>query len=98
MKLNIRYKDMDKPLGIDEFVEKKVSKLSKFTWIHEDVKVDLTKFDKGVAFKALIHVIPNHGNTLVGEAEANDLKAAIDLAMDKLNSQIVKYKETHFNH
>ncbi|MGL4948164.1 MAG: HPF/RaiA family ribosome-associated protein [Mycoplasma sp.] len=98
MLFNVRYIDMDKPIGVEDFIEKKLKKLDKFDWIGEEVKVELVRFDKENSFKTFLQITPKVGNKIVAEARSDNLNTSIDLAISKLNSQIVKFKESHLNH
>lgn len=94
MKYQIHYKDMDKPLAIESYIEKKLRKLAKFDWIQDEVKIELRRYDKENTYKASMVVFPNHANTIDAEARADNLNTAITLVVNKVVTQLVKIKET----
>lgn len=94
MNFTVRFKEMDEPLGIKDFINKKLIKLSKFDWIQEEIKIELRRYDKENQFKASIVVYPNGSNTVNGEAKSDNLNTAFDSALEKVITQLKKIKES----
>lgn len=94
MNYQIRYKELDKPIGVEDFIEKKLNKLSKFDWIKEEIKIELRRYDKENLYKATFLIHPNGHNAVLAEAKSDNLNTAIDLALEKVVTQLVKLKET----
>lgn len=93
MNYHIRYKELDKPIGIEDFIEKKLTKLKKFDWIKEEIKIELRRYDKGNMYKAIFLIHPNGHHDIQAEAKSDNLNTAIDLAIEKVVTQLVKLKE-----
>ncbi|MDW0111459.1 ribosome hibernation-promoting factor, HPF/YfiA family [Sporosarcina aquimarina] len=89
---NIRGENVEVTPAIREYVEKKVSKLERYftegvkATAHVNLKVYSDKQTK------VETTIPMKNLTLRAEERHNDLYAAIDLIVDKLERQIRKYK------
>ena len=90
MKVSIRGKNITVTPGIQEKVEKKLSKLDKY-FITKDVeaKVLVRTYPTGQKIEV---TIPTEYVLLRAEEVNNDLYDAIDLVVDKLEGQIRKYK------
>ncbi len=90
MKVSIRGKNITVTPGIQEKVEKKLSKLDKY-FITKDVeaKVLVRTYPTGQKIEV---TIPTEYVLLRAEEVNDDLYDAIDLVVDKLEGQIRKYK------
>lgn len=91
MNYNIRGENIDVTRSIREYVEKKIGKLNKYfdTPPTSDVHVNLSVYND----QQIIEVtIPMTNLLLRAEEQHNDLYAAIDLVVDKLERQIRKHK------
>lgn len=91
MNYNIRGENIEVTRPIREFVEKKIDKLNRYfdTPPTSDVHVNLSVYNE----KQQIEVtIPMTNLLLRAEEQHNDLYAAIDLVVDKLERQIRKHK------
>jgi putative sigma-54 modulation protein len=91
MKFNIRGENVEVTPAIREYVEQKVGKLDKYfdKGLDSDVNVNLKVYNN----KQKIEVtIPMSSITLRAEERHDDLYAAIDLVVDKLERQIRKHK------
>lgn len=90
MKVSIRGKNITVTQGIQEKVEKKLSKLDKY-FITKDVeaKVLVRTYPTGQKIEV---TIPTEYVLLRAEEVNDDLYDAIDLVIDKLEGQIRKYK------
>lgn len=90
MKVKIRGKNITVTKGIQEKVEKKLSKLDKY-FITQDVEASVLvrTYPEGQKIEV---TIPTEYVLLRAEEVNDDLYAAIDLVIDKLEGQIRKYK------
>ena len=91
MKYNIRGENLEVTEAIHDYVEKKVDKLKRYfdTPLTSDVHVKLSVYNNEQRIEV---TIPMKDLLLRGEVEHQDLYAAIDLVVDKLERQIRKYK------
>lgn len=90
MKVKIRGKNITVTKGIQDKVEKKLSKLDKY-FITQDVEASVLvrTYPEGQKIEV---TIPTEYVLLRAEEVNDDLYAAIDLVIDKLEGQIRKYK------
>jgi len=86
--ISIRGKNIELTNALKEYVEKKLAKLEKHLEL-TDGQVTLT-VEKGT-HKVEV-TIPINGMILRGEEATGDMYASIDLVVDKLEKQIVRYK------
>ncbi len=95
LKVDVYTKSMELSERIQEYVDKKVSKLDRFLPDIEETRVDLA-FNKSARNAADRHIaqITLHGKGYILRAEegADDLFTAIDAAMEKIQRQIERYK------
>jgi putative sigma-54 modulation protein len=91
MKFNIRGQNLEVTEPLNDYVEKKLSKLEKYfeTPPASDVMVTLSVM-KGL--QTVEVTIPLKGVMLRAEEKNNDMYASIDLVTDKLERQIRKHK------
>ena len=93
--LDIQARNMEVTDRINEYIEKKASKLDKFLPAIEETRVELS-FEKSARSAADRHVaqITVRGKNLLlrSEERADDIFAAFDSAIDKLQRQIDRYK------
>lgn len=93
--LDIQARNMEVTDRINEYVTKKVGKLDRFLPAIEETRVELS-FVKSARSAADRHVaqITVRGKNLLLRAEerADDIFAAFDVALDKLERQIDRYK------
>jgi len=100
MDINIKALEIEHTEAIDAYVEEKVGKLEKFLQsvqtphsAHVEIGKSTGHHKNGAVMTCHVHLtLP--GTTLHAENEATDLYAAIDMAADDLERQIVKFKET----
>ncbi|MGL4951805.1 MAG: ribosome hibernation-promoting factor, HPF/YfiA family [Mycoplasma sp.] len=98
MKFTIRYKDMDKPLALEDYISKKLTKLEKFSWLNDEIRIEVKKYAKENDYKTTLQATTKNANPMIAEAKHENLNSSFDLALEKLNTQITKYKDTHFTH
>ncbi|TFJ93309.1 ribosome hibernation-promoting factor, HPF/YfiA family [Lentibacillus salicampi] len=91
MKYNIRGENIEVTGAIRDYVEKKIGKLARYfdTPPSSDVNVNLSVYNDEQKIEV---TIPMPNLLLRAEVQHLDLYAAIDLAVDKLERQIRKYK------
>jgi putative sigma-54 modulation protein len=93
--LYIQARNMEVTDRINDYIEKKASKLDKFLPAIEETRVELS-FEKSARSAADRHVaqITVRGKNLLlrSEERADDIFAAFDSAIDKLQRQIDRYK------
>ncbi len=98
MRFTIRFENIDKPLIIDEFVQKKIVKLEKFGNLGEELKINISR-NKELEFEVnvALDVIHQHVG-VVAHAKNSDLYECIDECIDKLVIQALKIKEKKSEH
>jgi putative sigma-54 modulation protein len=93
--LDIQARNMEVTDRINDYIEKKASKLDKFLPAIEETRIELS-FEKSARSAADRHVaqITVRGKNLLlrSEERADDIFAAFDTALDKLQRQIDRYK------
>lgn len=97
VKAEIFARNMDVTQRIQEYVTKKVSKLDRYISNIEETRVDLA-YVKSARSASDRHVaqltLRGRGYILRAEERADDIFAAIDAALDKMQRQIERYKGT----
>jgi putative sigma-54 modulation protein len=95
MQINLTGHHMDITPALRSFVHDKFERLERHFDHITNIHVVLTVEKDRQRAEATIHV--NRGN-LFAEAEQNDMYAAIDILIDKLDRQLKKHKEKLANH
>ena len=99
LEVEIYTRNMELTDRIQEYVNKKVGKLDRFLPGIEEARVDLT-YDKSVRSMTDRQVaqitIRGKGFILRSEERADDIFAALDTALDKMQRQIERYKGKHY--
>lgn len=90
MNIQITVKNIELTDAIRSYVEKKVSKLKRYLDQIMDVHVVL-EVNKNIHMAEIL--VNAKGVFLKGRESSEDLYASIDLAIDKIERQLVKYKE-----
>lgn len=99
-KIEILGKNMEVTDRIEEYVSKKVTKLDRFLVNLEDIRVDLTfaKAARSAADRQVAQItLRGKGYILRTEERADDLFAAFDTALDKMQRQIERFKGKKYN-
>lgn len=94
MKINTQSVHFDADVKLLEFLEKKVSKLDQFcdTIINADVILKLEK--TGQVQDKIAEIIVNvPGSVLVAKESCKTFEESIDLCVEALKRQVLKYKE-----
>lgn len=93
--LDIQARNMEVTDRINDYIEKKASKLDRFLPAIEETRVELS-FEKSARSAADRHIaqITVRGKNLLlrSEERADDIFAAFDTALDKIQRQIDRYK------
>lgn len=95
MQINITGHHVDLTDALRQYVEEKMSKLKRHFDHVTNVHVILTVEKQGQKAEATVHV---SGNDLFAHHETQDMYASIDGLVDKLDRQILKYKEKIGSH
>jgi putative sigma-54 modulation protein len=90
MQLNITGHHVDLTDSLKEYVGSKLQKLERHIDSISNVQVTLSVLKQRQIAESTIHV---SGADIHGTAEHEDMYAAIDLLIDKLDRQILKHKE-----
>ena len=98
LKVEINARNMQVTDRINDYVTKKVGKLDRFLTTIEQIKVDLVfhKSARNAADRQVAQItLFTKGDTLRVEEGADDIFAAIDAAVDKMQRQIERFKGKH---
>jgi len=93
--LNIQARNMEVTDRINEYIEKKTNKLDKFLPAIEEIRVELVheKSARSAADRHIVQITVRGKNLLLrSEERADDIFAAFDIAIDKIQRQIARYK------
>ncbi|MFH1609306.1 MAG: ribosome-associated translation inhibitor RaiA, partial [Candidatus Bipolaricaulota bacterium] len=91
MRLHIEERYTSDSGALTEYVEKKVETLSRY--FDKISKLDVILEVEGLAQRAqMMGYLVNH-KVVKAEVETNDMHASIDQAVDKMQRQLVRYKE-----
>lgn len=97
MKINVRGDKIEVTKSIKEYISEKISKLDKYFTKESDIKCSAILRVKN-DIQTIEVTIPTSKFTLRAEESNNDLYAAIDLIVDKLERMIRKNKTKLTNH
>lgn len=89
MKINARGKNIDVTPALQEYLEKKLSKLDKYFNGELEAQVTLSVVRESHSVDVTISI---NGLLLRGEEATADMYASIDLVVDKIERQLHKYK------
>lgn len=95
VEVSIFGRNMDVTNRLEEYVTKKVSKLDRYLNGIEEVRVDLSyvKSARSAADRQVAQItLRGKGFILRSEERADDIFAALDVAVDKMQRQIERYK------
>ncbi len=90
MQITITGKQRTLSDSLKQYIEGKVTELTNFYERIIDAKVVLTRENKNQVVVIHLRVA---GQTLITENKSTNLRAAIDAGIDKLEKQLVKYKQ-----
>jgi putative sigma-54 modulation protein len=93
--LDIQVRNMEVTDRINDYIEKKASKLDKFLPAIEETRIELVheKSARSAADRHIAQITVRGKNLLLrSEERADDVFAAFDIALDKMQRQIDRYK------
>lgn len=95
MDVTIRGKNFTVTDRIEEYVNKKVSKLGRYLSIIDEARMDLTSEKTRSAQDSQVAqlTVRSRGTILRAEERDQDIFAAIDKVLDKMHRQITRYKD-----
>jgi putative sigma-54 modulation protein len=98
IKLDVQGRELEVTDRIREYAEKKVSKLQKFLGTIEEIYLDLEHFKtaRSAADRYAAQLtVRGKGFMLRSEERADDIRPAIDAALEKMQRQVARYKGKH---
>ena len=95
MQINISGHHVELTAALQDFIKTKMKRIERHFDHVMDVHVVLGSVRQQHTVEATVHVA---GNNLHAESEHEDMYAAIDLLMDKLDRQVRKHKEIVRDH
>ncbi len=96
MNISVVGRHFDVTKDVREYVESKVGKLEKFFERLGDIKITLTS--EGTAMTAEIAAGAPKGGQFLAVAKGENILAALDLVLDKIERQVTKHKEKLHGH
>jgi len=99
-KVDIQTRNMELTDRINDYVFQKVERLDRHLSQVEDVRVELTHFKsaRNASDRYTAEITARGKNLLLrAEERADDLRAAFDTALDKMDRQIERYKGKHYH-
>jgi putative sigma-54 modulation protein len=95
MKIEITSRHFEASERVRNYVNSEMEKLNKFDHLISTCKVILEKSKEGETAEITLHV---SGKDLVCSESSDDFIKSIDLAVDKMERQLKRYKEKRFAH
>jgi putative sigma-54 modulation protein len=96
MQIAVTFRHMDTSEPVRAYAEEKVARVKKYIDEPIDAQVVLS-VEKKIRHNAEVTIIAK-GITIKGSEETNDMYAAIDAVVDKIERQLKRYKEKIKNH
>ena len=99
-KIEIAARNMRLTDNTEDYVEKKAAKLERYLQEVEEIRIELTHLKSARnAQDRQVAQITLHGKGFIlrSEERADDLRAAFDTALDKMQRQIDRYKGKHYH-
>lgn len=96
MQIDVTFRHMDASEPVRAYAEEKVARVKKYIEEPIDAQVVLS-VEKKIRHNAEVTIIAK-GITIKGSEETNDMYAAIDAVVDKIERQLKRYKEKIKNH
>lgn len=91
MQIAVTFRHMEVSEPVRAYVEEKLSRVKKYIEEPIDAQVALS-VEKKIRHSAEVTIVAK-GITIKGSEETNDMYAAIDLVVDKIERQLKRYKE-----
>ena len=101
MEILIHSRNMDVSERLQDYVEKKTSRLDRYMPALSEIKVDLAEENTRSAVErhvAQITIRDERGTILRAEERSNDMFGAVDAVVDKLHRQINRYRGKRRRH
>ena len=95
MQINVSGHHIEVTNSLRQYVEKKLERLERHYYQVTNVHAILRVEKQGQKAEATIRI---QGGDIFAEAESDDLYAAIDMLVDKLDRQLIKQKEKMKDH
>ncbi len=95
MRINITGRHMDVTDALREFAQKKTSRLSKYHNRISDMEIVVD--EEGLQKKCEIIVKVDHADPFIVNESGEDLYACIDMAVEKIERQLTRFKEKSRN-
>ncbi len=92
MKFTVRYENFEKPIGTNDFIEKKIQKLEKFKHLDETVKINIALSPTGFQTNMAV-IVDDVKEPVAADAVSQDINTSIDECLDRLIGQVIKIKE-----
>jgi putative sigma-54 modulation protein len=90
MQVAVTFRHMDVSEPLRAYVEEKIARVKKY--IEEPIDADVTlSVEKKIRHKADVALVAK-GLNIKGSEETNDMYAAIDAVVDKIERQLKRYK------
>jgi len=91
MQVAVTFRHMDASEAVRSYVEEKVARVKKYIEEPIDAQVALS-VEKKIRHRAEVTIVAK-GITIKGSEETNDMYAAVDAVVDKIERQLKRYKE-----
>lgn len=95
MNIEITSRHYDASPKVREYVIEELGRLEKFNHLITSVRVILEKAKEGETVEITVHV---SGKDLVSSESSDDIIKSIDLAVDKMERQLKKFKGKRYSH
>ena len=96
MQISVSGRHMHVSQDLQDYARSKASKLTQF--FDKLQKIDVIVSKEGASYAVEVIVKPDGRESLVGHDSGTEVKACIDLIIDKLERQITRHKEKTRNH
>ncbi|MBI5207892.1 MAG: ribosome-associated translation inhibitor RaiA [Candidatus Firestonebacteria bacterium] len=96
MHISITGRHIDITNALRDYIEKKVSKLNKY--FNHIIETHVVLSLDGKTYQVVEVTIHTNGITIHGEERTEDMYASVDKVVDKMERQIIKYKEKISQH
>lgn len=95
MNIEVTSRHYDASPKVREYVTEELGRLDKFNHLITSVRVILEKSKEGEMVEITVHV---SGKDLVCSESSDDIIKSVDLAVDKMERQLKKFKGKRYSH
>lgn len=95
MRINIIGRRLEVTEAINDYVEKKINRLSKYYNRISEIEVILD--EEGLVKKVEILIKADHAQKFIISESGEDLYACVDVGLDKIERQLTRFKEKSRN-